>query len=240
MVVHNSAMDRTYKIRRTLIMMLSLFVFIIIVASNYSEIKIDEVNKQSSAVYNKTDLASSALGLLTVKGRAPKTDYSRDKFGSGWLKVGGCDYRNIILNRDLINVTVDDKCNVIRGVLADPYTGATINFKRGASSSSKIQIDHVVALSDAWQKGAQLLSYSERVKLANDPLELLAVDGNANLQKSDGDAATWLPSNKLFRCQYIARQIAVKIKYKLWVTLAEMKVMTSILGKCPGQLLPKA
>jgi len=133
---------------------------------------------------------------------------------------------------------VNDKCQVTSGRLDDPYTAKTIAFTRGASTSADVQIDHVVALSDAWQKGAQQLSAERREELANDPLELLAVDGPANQQKSDGDAATWLPANKPFRCQYVARQIAVKKKYGLWVTQAEKDTMLRVLSVCPGQLLP--
>jgi hypothetical protein len=103
-----------------------------------------------------------------------------------------------------------------------------------------VQIDHVVALSNAWQTGAGLLTPEIRQQLANDPLELLAVDGAANQQKSDGDAATWLPSNKAFRCQYVARQVAVKAKYQLWVTSAEKDAITRVLATCPGQPLPSA
>jgi hypothetical protein len=109
---------------------------------------------------------------------------------------------------------------------------------RGETTSTAVQIDHVVALGDAWQKGAQQLSDSERVDLANDPLELLAVDGPTNEAKGDGDAATWLPPNKSFRCSYVARQIAVSAKYHLWVTAAEKDAMTAVLGSCPGELAP--
>jgi hypothetical protein len=142
------------------------------------------------------------------------------------------------LNRDLVDVVLNDKCQVVSGTLNDPYTGKTISFIRGSSTSADIQIDHVVALSDAWQKGAQQMTHDQRVILANDPLELLAADGSANQQKEDGDAATWLPSNKTFRCQYVARQIAVKQKYSLWVTQAEHDAISDILSKCPDQLLP--
>lgn len=135
---------------------------------------------------------------------------------------------------------VGENCTVLSGTLDDPYTGKTITFKRGADTSAAVQIDHVVALGDAWQKGAQQLSAEQRKALANDPLELLAVDGPANQQKSDGDAATWLPSNKLFRCQYVARQVAVKAKYHLWVTQAEHDAIARVLSSCPGQLLPAA
>ncbi len=187
-----------------------------------------------------TSLAVEALQTLAVRGRAPKADYSREKFGAGWSTLQGCDTRNIILNRDLVDALIDESCNVTQGTLNDPYTGKMIAFVRGSETSDDVQIDHVVALSDAWQKGAQQLSVSSRILLANDPLELLAVDGSANQQKSDSDAATWLPPYKPFRCQYVARQIAVKQKYSLWVTQAEYDVMASVLQSCSEQTLPKA
>ena len=189
---------------------------------------------------NASGAAADELQKIPVKGRAPKTGYERSLFGDGWLRQGNCDTRNIILNRDLTNVALNQDCKVLSGTLNDPYTGTTITFQRGASSSDDVQIDHVVALSDAWQKGAQQLTQTEREQLANDPLELLAVDGSANQEKSDGDAATWLPENKAFRCQYVARQIAVKVKYKLWVVPAERDAMLNVLSACPGQQMPNA
>ena len=171
-----------------------------------------------------------------MKGRAPKTGYSRDQFGSGWASTAGCDTRNRILRRDLNPVTIQtgtQGCLVVSGRLADPYTGRTITMTRGVGD--QVQIDHVTALSDAWQKGAQGWSSSRRISFANDPLNLLAVDGSTNESKGDGDAATWLPPNKSFRCAYVARQIAVKSKYGLWVTAAEKAAMARILTVCPNQ-----
>lgn len=185
-----------------------------------------------------TILASTTLEQLVVKGRAPKTGYARTQFGDGWATTGGCDTRNIILHRDLVDTVVSDDCKIMSGTLNDPYTGTAIAFTRGANTSALVQIDHVVALSNAWQTGAQQLSEARRIELANDPLELLAVDGQANQKKSDGDAATWLPANKAFRCQYVARQIAVKQKYSLWVTPPEKQAMLAVLAKCPEQALP--
>lgn len=179
--------------------------------------------------------ALSVLDSLAVKGRAPKTGYARTQFGNGWATSGGCDTRERILQRDLVNTVVSDGCKVMSGLLHDPYTGKDITFTRGVDTSSEVQIDHVVALSDAWQTGAQQLTTDQRIQLANDPLELLAVDGPANQQKSDGDAATWLPSNKPFRCQYVARQITVKAKYSLWVTVAEKEAMQRVFSSCPNQ-----
>lgn len=184
----------------------------------------------------------AALAQLPIKGRAPKTGYARTQFGQRWsddvlteLGHNGCDTRNDILSRDLINKDYKPnthECVVLAGQLIDPYTGTTILFKRGQNSSSAVQIDHVVALGDAWQKGAQQLSPEMRQDFANDPLNLLAVDGSANQQKRDGDAATWLPSNAAFRCQYVARQTAVKAKYQLWVTQTEHDAIEHWLDSC--------
>jgi hypothetical protein len=185
-------------------------------------------------------LANTALAQLAVKGRAPKTGYARENFGDGWGNIGYCDTRNYILKRDLTNITWRDSpdCTVATGVLKDPYTGKVIHFVRGVGSSLAVQIDHVVALSDAWQKGAQKLSFQSRQNFANDPLNLLAVDGPTNGQKSDSDAASWLPPSKSYRCPYVARQVAVKRKYHLWVTAAEKEAIASVLKACPGQKLP--
>ena len=187
--------------------------------------------------------ALDILATIPVKGRAPKTGYSRTEFGPAWADVdhNGCDTRNDILDRDLTAKTFKagtHDCIVLTGKLADPYTGTTIPFERGVDTSSKVQIDHVVALSDAWQKGAQQLSVQQRTALANDPLNLLAADGPANQQKSDSDASSWLPANKSFRCDYVARQISVKATYKLWVTAAERDAMTKVLNGCTGTTVP--
>lgn len=189
--------------------------------------------------------AAALLETLPVKGRAPKTGYDRDDFGQAWADVdhNGCDTRNDILHRDLTGITTRSgtrDCIVTSGTLQDPYTGTTIRFVRGEKTSSAVQIDHVVALSNAWQTGAQQISADQRRRLANDPLNLLAADGPANQEKSDGDAATWLPANKAFRCQYVARQVAVKHAYKLWVTTGEKAAISRILSGCKGQKVPTA
>ncbi len=185
--------------------------------------------------------ANVLLSKLAVKGRAPKTGYDRDLFSDGWGDIGECDARNYILRRDLKSITWRDspRCTVATGILNDPYTAKKIYFVRGVSTSSAVQIDHVVAVSDAWQKGAQQLSYAKRYSFYNDPLNLLAVDGPANMQKSDSDAASWLPPNRKYWCPYVSRQIAVKYKYKLWVTSAERDAMARVLKSCPNQLVPK-
>lgn len=188
---------------------------------------------------HQTNSALEALNTLQVKGRAPKTGYSRTQFSSDWGTLGGCSVRELILQRDMQDKVVNkDGCRVMSGSLMDPYTGKEVTFLRGATSSQAVQIDHVVAVSDAWQKGAQQLSKEQRYNFYNDPLNLLAVDGPTNNKKGDGDAATWLPPNKDYRCRYVARQIAVKVKYILWVTEAEKDAIKRTLETCPSQVLP--
>lgn len=187
--------------------------------------------------------AVDVVEMLAVKGRAAKTGYARDQFGTAWKDVdrNGCDTRNDILNRDLTSKTYkvnSEDCVVLTGILIDPYSGETISFLRGVTTSSDVQIDHVVALSNAWQTGAFKLTIEKRTAFANDPLNLLAAKGRLNSQKGDGDAATWLPPKKSYRCSYVARQVAVKFKYGLWLTAPEKAAILKLLQPCPGQLIP--
>ncbi|MFI6879320.1 HNH endonuclease family protein [Streptomyces sp. NPDC050400] len=189
--------------------------------------------------HGATGSALAAVDALTVKGRAPKTGYARERFGSAWADTdsNGCDTRDDILKRDLDGVRfADGECKVSAGSLApDPYGGGDIAFVRGRS---QVDIDHLVALSDAWQKGAFQWEPSKRIAFANDPLNLLAVGATPNRSKGDGDTATWLPPNKGYRCTYVAGQVAVKKKYGVWVTGAERDAMKRVLGGCPDQKLP--
>jgi hypothetical protein len=194
----------------------------------------------------KAESVASGLSVIeaqVTKGRAPKTGYTRAQFGPAWADVdrNGCDTRNDILKRDLTNEVFKEKtngCTVLSGTLVDPFSGEIINFVRGNSTISEIQIDHSVALSNAWQTGAFKLTADQRKAFANDPLNLLAVKGKLNSQKGDGDAATWLPPLKSYRCDYVSQQIAVKIKYKLWFTAPEKEAMIRILKTCPEKALP--
>lgn len=179
----------------------------------------------------------AALASLPVKGRAPKTGYSREQFGPAWADVDhtGCDQRNETLARGMTNLTFKPgthDCVVLTGTLADPYTGTTIDFRRGEDTSSAVQIDHRVPLANAWVTGAQQWDAGKREQFANDPLNLIAVDGPTNASKGDGDAATWLPPNKAYRCDYVAAQVDVKAKYRLWVTQAEHDAIARILDRC--------
>lgn len=178
------------------------------------------------------------LDGLEIKGRAPKSGYQRSQFGDAWSDDvnaagghNGCDTRNDILRRDLVDV-VSNGCVVFSGILNDPYTGTTVDFQRGEGTSALVQIDHMVALSDAWQKGAAQWDELRRQDFANDPRNLQATLGWINKQKGDGDAATWLPPNKSYRCIYVSRIVDVKSAYGLWVTQAEYDAIARVLDQC--------
>lgn len=173
------------------------------------------------------------LGTLAVKGRAPMTGYARSRYGEAWVDVdhNGCRTRDDVLARDLTDRRYRDRCVVVAGTLLDPYTHRVLAFRK--SAAAEVQIDHVVALADAWQKGAQGWTQDQRVAFANDPLELLAVGRQVNQQKSNSDAASWLPPYKPFRCAFVTRQVQVKAKYRLWVTAAERDAIRRVLAGCP-------
>ena len=181
--------------------------------------------------------ARAALASLEVKGRAPRTGYDRDLFGEPWADVdrNGCDTRNDVLRRDLAVTSVrpgTGGCVVLSGTLQDPYSGRAVDFVRGPETSPEVQIDHVVALSDAWQKGGQAWDRPTLAAFANDPANLLAVDGDANQAKAAADAATWLPPHRPYRCRYVMRQALVKSDYRLWVTEAERAAIARELDRC--------
>jgi hypothetical protein len=186
--------------------------------------------------------AADLLETLGVQRRGPKTGYAREAFGARWSDVdrNGCDTRNDVLNRDLGAKEWRPgtrRCVVVAGVLRDPYTGRQLVFAK--ADAEAVQIDHVVALSDAWQKGAAQWDDARRRAFANDPLNLLAVDGPTNSRKGDGDAATWLPPQRAYRCRYVARQVAVKAKWDLSVTPAEHVAIARVLSRCPQQRVPQ-
>ena len=189
--------------------------------------------------------AADVLAALAVDDAPDASGYSRDAFGYRETDDdgNGCDIREDILARDLKDVAFKGTsgryaCTVASGTLDDPYTGKTIRFTRGVETSTAVQIDHVVALENAWQSGARNWDTAKRYRYGNDSYNLLAVDGPANQEKGSASAAFWLPTNGAYRCDYVARQIGVKSKYGLTVTTAEKDAMLAVLHTCPGQAVP--
>lgn len=235
---------KNYRLRRIIVSLLALSavgVWLIINPTSYEpdytdSQPVEELNPLAAqSDGNESPLASEILKKLEIKGRSPKTGYKRTEFYNNWPNVDGCSLRQIIIRREVGDSAKMDGCDVVSGTFIEPYTGKTFIATKKSEFSKGIQIDHIVALSDAWQKGAQYKTPEERYNLATDPLNLIAADASANQQKSDGDAATWLPPNKAFRCQYVARQISVKYKYSLWVSQAEHDAIAEILETCPTQ-----
>lgn len=204
-------------------------------ADDSSDDSSDDSESDSSADGGDDFSAADQLATLSVDNRASREGYSRGEFGRAWPDTNrsGCDTRNDILARDLDDIVRDSRCRVLSGVLLEPFSGNTIVFERGEQTSALVHIDHVVALSNAWQTGAQQLSERDRIRFANDPLNLIAVSGRLNQQKSDSDAASWLPPDRDFWCEYVARQVGVKAHYSLWVTPAERDQMARVLATCP-------
>jgi Domain of unknown function (DUF1994). len=235
-------MSKIYRRRQVVVLAMILLSLLVMLASVFFDQASDSAPIQESHQEmsdSNESLASVELEKLEIKEHQIASKYVRSEFGSGWSKWQSCDTRQKILARDLTGITYDENnCTVLTGKLDDPYTGKVIDFTRGASTSSAVQIDHVIALSNAWKTGASYWDRAQRVAFANDDLELIAVDGPANNQKSNADASEWLPSNVAFQCQYIARQIAVKVKYVLWVTQNEYNAMKNVLNTCPDQRLP--
>ncbi|OFE14331.1 hypothetical protein BA895_10105 [Humibacillus sp. DSM 29435] len=187
--------------------------------------------------------ALALVGTLKVQGRGAMTGYTRGEFGPAWTDTdrNGCDQRNDTLRRDLKTVTLKagtNGCTVMTGTLTDPYTATTVPFTRTTSTVSPVQIDHVVALADAWVKGAAGWTQAKRTSFANDTLNLVAVSASVNAAKGAGDAATWLPPAKAYRCVYVSRQVAVKAKYQLAVTGAERNAMVAVLTSCATTRVP--
>lgn len=204
--------------------------------------KVSPTVGQITGEYAASGPAADALAALAVDDQPDKSGYGRDLFGYRQTDDdgNGCDVRDDVLARDLTDVTYVSagSCKVKSGTLDDPYTGRTIHFMRGRTTSSAVQIDHVVALENAWQSGARDWDTAKRYRFGNDLDNLLAVDGPANQEKGSASAAYWLPTNGDYRCAYVARQIGIKAKYRLTVTTAERRAMQSVLRACPNQQLP--
>jgi hypothetical protein len=183
-------------------------------------------------------------GIAEVPARIRGHDYRRDAFGDTWTDDNpapgghnGCDTRNDILDRDLIDKTYVSikRCPnaVASGTLHDPYTNATVPFVRGAQVGAAVQIDHIVPLALAWDLGARSWTDDMRVRFANDPGNLLAVDGPANQDKGDKEPATWMPPNHAFWCQYAVQFANVLRGYGLAVDAPSAAVLRDAAATCP-------
>ena len=185
--------------------------------------------------------------IATAKARPG--GYDRERYFGGWASngCGSATTRDTILARDLKGAVENPRCQVTSGTLTDPYTGRTIQFRRGRNTSSAVQIDHVVALLDAGESGARDWDQTKRVQYANSTDVLLASDGPANMAKGSGLDANgtalyrsqnsgapdvWMPDNKAYRCDYMAKRATIKSKWGLTMTPREKQQTVSVLSQC--------
>ena len=183
-------------------------------------------------------------GMAQIPRRTRAFDYRRVAFGDSWTDDNpapgghnGCDTRNDILDRDLVEKTYVSikRCPnaVAAGTLHDPYTNEVVVFTRGNRIGASVQIDHIVPLALAWDLGARDWPEGLRVRFANDPANLLAVAGEPNQDKSDSEPALWMPPNEAFRCQYAVQFIAVLRGYDLPIDVASATVLRDAAATCP-------
>lgn len=234
-----------------IVLVIGLLVYVFVPGVGLDALKLGRANSdtlwgnaRSERLLNQAPQTPLIDAVKKLKvGEPEQQPYSRDYFGQAWADVdrNGCDTRNDILKRDLDNVTFKPRtrdCVVMSGTMVEPYTGKQVTFQKGPHSDM-VQIDHVVALANAWKSGAAQWDDATRQDFANDPLNLLAVDGPANQDKEAKAADEWLPPNEQFHCAYVARQVAVKTKWDLWVTQTEKNAIISVATQCPNEPLPQ-
>lgn len=192
--------------------------------------------------------ATQVLSTLTI---GTKSNASSDRKSHQWNKVdeksGNYTTRDLVLERDMNDVTFNSRGSVKSGILLEPYTGKTIHFQRGQSNKTEggsasnrdggIQIDHVVAYAEAYRSGLDKLDFQQRDVYYNDPDVLLASQAEANNVKKDGTIAEWEPSNQTFQCDYVSLQIGIKAKYGLIVDKTEHDEMAEVLKTCPTETI---
>lgn len=232
--------------RKTLLWLAMAAVLAVIVAYQ----TVSAASRSSRALATQSGMPTVAAGtdvlagITVVQARAHRHDYRRSVFGDAWDDDNdapgghnGCDTRNDILNRDLVDIThvSTKRCAeaVASGILHDPYTNATVAFTRGAKIGEAVQIDHIVPLAYAWDMGASAWPYRQRLRFANDPANLLAVAGKGNQDKGDAGPGQWMPPNKSFACQYAVAYIAVLRGYALRLDQPSADVLRAAAATCP-------
>lgn len=186
---------------------------------------------------------ATLAALATVPARTHRDDYDRTAFGPAWddgsdaaLAGNGCDTRDDILARDLRDTThvATTACPraVAAGEMRSPYTGERIDFRRGRERGGTVQIDHIVPLAYAWDSGAHAWGARMRLTFANDPANLVAVDGRSNQDKGDSPPAEWMPPNAGFRCRYSVQFVVVASTYGLAVDEPSVAALRDALGRC--------
>jgi hypothetical protein len=181
--------------------------------------------------------ALAALGRLPVRAERSLVGYQPSAYRSA-TSSDGCTVEQLVLRRDLQGMVLrrGSACEVRSGVLTDPYTGRTINYRSGKPARTvrldTVRLDFVVTPRDAWRTGAASWSDAQRARFAADPLNRIATGGRTGSHQGSSDAASWLPSLSSWRCPHVTRQITVKTRFRLSVTPAERTAMAEVLSSC--------
>jgi hypothetical protein len=181
----------------------------------------------SSTTTATSHSAAPSLNKLVVAKAGSMSGYSREKFPT-WRKTGtNCDTRDSVLKRDGTNVKTSG-CNVVAGTWKSIYDDALLN------SPTKVDIDHLVPLANAWRSGAAAWTTAKREDFANDlkDPQLVAVSASSNRSKGDQDPSTWKPKDKTEWCKYATNWVTVKTVWKLTVTTAEKSALSDMLETC--------
>ncbi|WP_326593835.1 HNH endonuclease family protein [Streptomyces sp. NBC_01294] len=172
--------------------------------------------------------ARSYLATVTPKAEGSTSGYNRDLFPHWSTVSGSCNTRETVLKRDGVNVGQDSACAAVSGSWYSEYDGATW------TAASDLDIDHVVALAEAWRSGASSWTTTKRQQFANDLTrpQLIAVTDNVNQAKGDLDPGKWLPPRTAYRCAYARMWVHVKQHWGLSMDSGEKTALVNILNGC--------
>ncbi|MCX5014131.1 MULTISPECIES: HNH endonuclease family protein [unclassified Streptomyces] len=190
------------------------------------------VNAPAAQAAPPTPISASAarsyLATVTPKAEGSSSGYSRDLFPHWSTVSGSCNTRETVLKRDGVNVVQDSACAAVSGTWYSEYDGATW------TAAADLDIDHVVALSEAWRSGASSWTTAKRQQFANDLTrpQLIAVTDNVNQAKGDLDPAEWMPSRTSYRCTYARMWVHVKQYWGLSIDSAEKTALVNVLNGC--------
>lgn len=180
-----------------------------------------------------TTVSGTGLKLLARLATAPEhpDGYDRALF-IHWSDADrdGCSTRSEVLIAESRTTARRGTGCSVAGSWRSAYDGVT------TTTASRFDIDHVVALKEAWDSGAWGWTSARRKAYANDLGDwrsLRAVSAASNRSKGDKDPAQWLPPLKSFRCTYARDWVVVKVRWNLSVDALERAALKRILAGCP-------
>ena len=171
----------------------------------------------------------SMLRALTVAAEQP-SGYDRELFPHWDYVRDDCDVRDLVLIAEARSgPTTGRTCPVGRGTWFSEFDGVTVR------DPSSLDVDHMVALAEAWASGARAWTTAQREAFANDlgySGSLIAVTASSNRSKGDQDPSEWLPPRTSYRCTYVSDWIAVKWRWRLSIDRTEHSALRVLANGC--------